>query len=81
MATWPGDAYLRPQRPDRSAVRGVGADPRSSHPRHRGPGAQAQRLRTLPTGIPGTRYGLGILDSGGWIGHNGSIPGYQTVTL
>lgn len=35
----------------------------------------------LPTGIPGTSYGLGIFDSDGWIGHNGSIPGYETVTV
>jgi DHA1 family inner membrane transport protein len=35
----------------------------------------------MPTGIPGTSYGLGILETGGWIGHNGSIPGYETVTV
>ncbi|MBQ0848126.1 beta-lactamase family protein [Streptomyces sp. BH-SS-21] len=45
------------------------------------PGTQKQRLRTLPTGIPGTTYGLGILNTHGWIGHNGSIPGYETVTV
>ncbi|MEU9174328.1 serine hydrolase domain-containing protein [Streptomyces sp. NPDC048420] len=45
------------------------------------PETQAQRLKLLPTGHPGTSYGLGIFDSGGWIGHNGSIPGYQTVTV
>ncbi|MER5964991.1 serine hydrolase domain-containing protein [Streptomyces sp. NPDC002057] len=45
------------------------------------PGTQAQRLKTLPTGIPGTTYGLGILETNGWIGHNGSIPGYETVTV
>ncbi|MFE0650386.1 serine hydrolase domain-containing protein [Streptomyces sp. NPDC059534] len=45
------------------------------------PEAQAQRLKTLPTGFPGTSYGLGILETGGWIGHNGSIPGYETVTV
>ncbi|WP_435973378.1 serine hydrolase domain-containing protein [Streptomyces sp. Qhu_M48] len=45
------------------------------------PGTQAQRLKTLPTGIPGTTYGLGILKTNGWIGHNGSIPGYETVTV
>ncbi|MGV9455927.1 serine hydrolase domain-containing protein [Streptomyces sp. NPDC003635] len=45
------------------------------------PKTQAERLRTLPTGIPGTSYGLGIMNSGGWIGHNGSIPGYETVTV
>ncbi|MFG3281346.1 serine hydrolase domain-containing protein [Streptomyces sp. NPDC048111] len=42
---------------------------------------QAQRLKTLPTGFPGTSYGLGILNANGWIGHNGSIPGYETVTV
>ncbi|WP_367043899.1 serine hydrolase domain-containing protein [Streptomyces sp. Je 1-332] len=42
---------------------------------------QKQRLKTLPTGIPGTTYGLGILKTSGWIGHNGSIPGYETVTV
>ncbi|WP_037898547.1 MULTISPECIES: serine hydrolase domain-containing protein [Streptomyces] len=42
---------------------------------------QAQRLKTLPTGIAGLSYGLGIFETAGWIGHNGSIPGYQTVTV
>ncbi|UIX33825.1 serine hydrolase domain-containing protein [Streptomyces sp. GQFP] len=45
------------------------------------PETQAQRLRTLPTGLPGLSYGLGIFETGGWIGHNGSIPGYETVTV
>ncbi|MCT4357737.1 beta-lactamase family protein [Streptomyces sp. Je 1-79] len=45
------------------------------------PQSQAERLRTLPTGFPGTSYGLGIFDANGWIGHNGSIPGYETVTV
>ncbi|GLP69159.1 beta-lactamase [Streptomyces sp. TUS-ST3] len=45
------------------------------------PETQAQRLKMLPTGHPGTSYGLGIFKSGGWIGHNGSIPGYETVTV
>ncbi|WP_055600898.1 serine hydrolase domain-containing protein [Streptomyces aureus] len=45
------------------------------------PGTQAQRLKTLPTGFPGLSYGLGIFDADGWIGHNGSIPGYETVTV
>ncbi|WP_405537218.1 beta-lactamase family protein [Streptomyces sp. NBC_00075] len=45
------------------------------------PQTQAQRLRTLPTGLPGLSYGLGIFETGGWIGHNGSIPGYETVTV
>ncbi|MFF8537063.1 serine hydrolase domain-containing protein [Streptomyces sp. SAS_267] len=45
------------------------------------PATQAQRLKTLPTGFPGTSYGLGIFDASGWIGHNGSLPGYETVTV
>ncbi|MEU4169587.1 serine hydrolase domain-containing protein [Streptomyces sp. NPDC026665] len=45
------------------------------------PETQAQRLRTLPTGFPGTTYGLGIFNASGWIGHNGSLPGYETVTV
>ncbi|MER5177607.1 serine hydrolase domain-containing protein [Streptomyces sp. NPDC002896] len=45
------------------------------------PATQAQRLRTLPTGFPGASYGLGIFNSHGWIGHNGSLPGYQSVTV
>lgn len=39
------------------------------------PQTQRERLTMLPTGFPGTSYGLGIFDSDGWIGHNGSIPG------
>ncbi len=45
------------------------------------PETQKQRLTMLPTGHPGTSYGLGIFDSDGWIGHNGSIPGYESVTV
>lgn len=45
------------------------------------PATQRQRLKTLPTGFPGTSYGLGIFKTNGWIGHNGSIPGYETVTV
>ncbi|MFD3718450.1 serine hydrolase domain-containing protein [Streptomyces sp. NPDC058674] len=46
------------------------------------PATQAERLRTRPVGnIPGAGYGLGIFDVQGWIGHNGSIPGYQTLTV
>lgn len=45
------------------------------------PRTQAQRLKTLPTGIPGLSYGLGIFETGGWIGHNGSLPGYETATV
>lgn len=45
------------------------------------PATQAQRLRMLPTGLPGAGYGLGIFKINGWIGHNGSLPGYQSVTV
>ncbi|MFJ9949452.1 serine hydrolase domain-containing protein [Kitasatospora sp. NPDC091207] len=45
------------------------------------PRTQRERLKVLPTGFPGTGYGLGIFETGGWIGHNGSIPGYETVTV
>jgi D-alanyl-D-alanine carboxypeptidase len=44
---------------------------------------QKQRLQTV--GAPGMPaqdgYGLGIFNLGGWIGHNGSLPGYQTVAV
>ncbi|MFD1277074.1 serine hydrolase domain-containing protein [Streptomyces kaempferi] len=42
---------------------------------------QKQRLTTLPTTIPGAGYGLGIFDVQGWIGHNGSMPGYESLTV
>ncbi|MEV8531314.1 serine hydrolase domain-containing protein [Streptomyces sp. NPDC051211] len=45
------------------------------------PETQAERLKTPPTGIPGAGYGLGIFNVQGWIGHNGSLPGYQTLTI
>ncbi|MER7735234.1 serine hydrolase domain-containing protein [Streptomyces erythrochromogenes] len=45
------------------------------------PATQAQRLRMLPTGHPGVRYGLGIADIAGWIGHNGELPGYETIAV
>ncbi|MFI1153320.1 serine hydrolase domain-containing protein [Streptomyces sp. NPDC020817] len=44
------------------------------------PKTQAERLRTLPIGAaPGASYGLGILDFNGWLGHNGELPGYETI--
>ena len=45
------------------------------------PAMQAQRLQTLslPGQPPGDGYGLGIFNLGGWIGHNGSVPGYEAV--
>ncbi|MCX4692543.1 serine hydrolase [Streptomyces sp. NBC_01408] len=46
------------------------------------PATQAQRLKTTPAGdLPDTGYGLGIFDVDGWIGHNGSLPGYQSLTV
>jgi D-alanyl-D-alanine carboxypeptidase len=47
------------------------------------PATQAQRLETVtPPGFnPGAGYGLGIFDAEGWIGHNGSLPGYQTLAV
>ncbi|MFJ5094090.1 serine hydrolase domain-containing protein [Streptomyces sp. NPDC088557] len=45
------------------------------------PATQAERLRTYPTGVAGAGYGLGIFDIQGWIGHNGSLPGYQSLTI
>jgi D-alanyl-D-alanine carboxypeptidase len=47
------------------------------------PELQAQRLQTRPE--PGTPadfgYGLGLFTVAGWVGHNGSVPGYQTVAV
>jgi D-alanyl-D-alanine carboxypeptidase len=47
------------------------------------PAMQEERLQTV--GAPGLPpqdgYGLGIFNLGGWIGHNGSLPGYQTVAV
>ncbi|WP_369387026.1 serine hydrolase domain-containing protein [Streptomyces sp. CG1] len=44
--------------------------------------AQKQRLITPQTSsIKGAGYGLGIFDVQGWIGHNGSLPGYESLTV
>jgi D-alanyl-D-alanine carboxypeptidase len=47
------------------------------------PQMQKQRLQTVasPGMPPQDGYGLGIFNLGGWIGHNGSLPGYQTVAV
>ena len=44
---------------------------------------QAQRLRvgTIPNPGPPSGYGLGILRFGDWIGHDGAIFGFSTVTM
>jgi D-alanyl-D-alanine carboxypeptidase len=47
-------------------------------------GPAAQRARTewvdFPPNYPGQRYGLGVFDFHGWIGHNGGIPGYTAIS-
>lgn len=47
------------------------------------PELQQQRLRTSPEpgGPADFGYGIGIFDVAGWLGHNGSLPGYQTVAV
>lgn len=44
---------------------------------------QEQRLQSPPApGLPdGIGYGMGVMIADGWIGHNGSVPGYQTVAV
>jgi D-alanyl-D-alanine carboxypeptidase len=42
---------------------------------------QAERLDFIPTGTQGLSYGLGIANFNGWIGHNGEVPGYETVDV
>ncbi|MFJ4775559.1 serine hydrolase domain-containing protein [Streptomyces sp. NPDC088762] len=44
------------------------------------PATQAQRLEAEPA-LPGARYGLGIFDVQGWVGHNGSLPGYEALAV
>jgi D-alanyl-D-alanine carboxypeptidase len=47
-------------------------------------GSRIQRQRTdwvrFPPNYPGQRYGLGVFDFHGWIGHNGGIPGYTAIS-
>ncbi|THA50410.1 serine hydrolase [Streptomyces sp. A1136] len=45
------------------------------------PATQAERLKTRPIGVTGAGYGLGIFDVQGWIGHNGSLPGYECLAV
>jgi D-alanyl-D-alanine carboxypeptidase len=42
------------------------------------PEMQTERLTWAPYGSPTFRYGLGIGYYNGWIGHTGSLPGYNT---
>ncbi|MEU1376255.1 serine hydrolase domain-containing protein [Streptomyces triculaminicus] len=45
------------------------------------PATQKQRLTMESTAMPGAGYGLGIFNVQGWIGHNGSLPGYESLTI
>ncbi|MEU7071203.1 serine hydrolase domain-containing protein [Streptomyces narbonensis] len=45
------------------------------------PETQAERLEIPEPSADGSGYGLGIFDVQGWIGHNGSLPGYQSLTV
>ena len=42
------------------------------------PEMQAQRLTFYPTGDPHARYGLGVVDINGLVGHNGEISGFMS---
>ncbi|MEY9949826.1 serine hydrolase domain-containing protein [Kitasatospora sp. GAS1066B] len=46
------------------------------------PATQAQREKFIPVpGFDGAGYGLGLFNTHGWIGHNGSLPGYESVVM
>ncbi|RKT19563.1 D-alanyl-D-alanine carboxypeptidase [Streptomyces sp. 1114.5] len=45
------------------------------------PATQAERMKLLPTPDPGVTYGFGVFNNAGWIGHNGSMPGYESVAV
>ncbi|MFJ7909195.1 serine hydrolase domain-containing protein [Kitasatospora sp. NPDC096204] len=46
------------------------------------PATQAERLKFKSAGdTPDLGYGFGVFDTHGWIGHNGSLPGYEAVVL
>ncbi|MEA2331887.1 MAG: D-alanyl-D-alanine carboxypeptidase [Thermoleophilaceae bacterium] len=42
---------------------------------------QRARLRTVPTTTPGIAYGLGIMSVGPWLGHDGAVPGWDSLVL
>jgi D-alanyl-D-alanine carboxypeptidase len=46
------------------------------------PATQRQRTEWVhfPPNYAGQRYGLGVFDFHGWIGHNGGIPGYTAIS-
>jgi D-alanyl-D-alanine carboxypeptidase len=46
------------------------------------PATQRQRERFIPApGLEPARYGFALFDVKGWIGHNGSLPGYGSLTV
>lgn len=47
------------------------------------PELQMERLDVTPFAPedPESGYGLGLFNINGWIGHNGSLPGYKTITV
>lgn len=46
------------------------------------PAIQRQRERFIPaTGLPPVRYGFGLFEVNGWIGHDGEVPGYESLTV
>jgi D-alanyl-D-alanine carboxypeptidase len=42
---------------------------------------QRARLRMVPTTTPGITYGLGIMGISGFYGHDGAVPGYDSLVL
>lgn len=46
------------------------------------PATQRQRERFIPAeGLEPAKYGFALFSINGWIGHNGSLPGYQSLTV
>ncbi|MFJ8039443.1 serine hydrolase domain-containing protein [Kitasatospora sp. NPDC096147] len=46
------------------------------------PATQAQREKFLPVpNLDDGGYGLGLFATHGWVGHDGSLPGYESVTM
>jgi D-alanyl-D-alanine carboxypeptidase len=46
------------------------------------PAVQKQRERFIPAeGLEPAKYGFALFDIAGWIGHNGSLPGYESLTV
>jgi len=45
------------------------------------PRTQRTRLRFVPTGTQDIQYGLGIMQYAGLLGHDGAVPGYDSLVL